>query len=86
MVAQHGPTLTSAAYADMPYTTAVIREVLRLAQIVAYVPRIATRELPVPGGPTLSSGCPFIVALASISAADPAVQAAGDVEQFRPER
>ena len=85
-MAEHGPTLTPEAYAAMPYTMAAIREALRLAQIVGFVPRLATRELPVPGGPTLPAGCPFIVALAAISAADPAVQAAGDVEQFRPER
>lgn len=29
------------------------QETLRLAQIVGYVPRMATRELPVPGGPVM---------------------------------
>lgn len=84
VVSQHGPTLTSAAYQEMPYTLAVIKETLRMAQIVAYVPRVATRELPVPGGPTLTSGCPFIIALAAMSASDPAVK--GEVDSFQPER
>jgi len=72
--------------AAMPYTTAVTKEVLRLAQIVAYAPRVATQA--VPGhrarSPGIPAGCPFILALSSISSADPAV--AGDAEQLRPER
>lgn len=86
VVARCGPSLTSEAYKSMPYTMAVIKETLRLAQIVGYVPRMATRELSVPGGPVLPSGCPFLVALAAISDADPAIQQAGDGEVFRPER
>lgn len=74
VVARHGATLTPAAYADMPYTQAVVKETLRSAQIIAYVPRVATRELQVPGGPTLPAGCPFIMALSAISASDPALQ------------
>lgn len=86
MAAKHGPTLTPAAYADMPYTMAVVKETLRLAQIIFYVPRIATRQLNVPGGPTLPAGCPSFVALAAVSASDPALQKSGDGEQFKPER
>lgn len=85
MQQQHSQELTSAAIAAMPYTTAVAREVLRLAQIVAYAPRVATRAVPGhAGSPGVPSGCPFILALSSISSADPAV--AGDAEQLRPER
>lgn len=84
VVAKHGPTLTPEAYRDMPYTLAVAKETLRLAQIIAYLPRVATRELPVPGGPTLPAGCPFLVALAAISASDPAVK--GQEDSFQPER
>lgn len=86
VLSKHGPTLTPAAYADMPYTKAVVKETLRAAQIIAYVPRVATRELKVPGGPTLPAGCPFIMALSAISASDPALQKTGDAEQFKPER
>ncbi|KAF6251874.1 cytochrome P450 [Scenedesmus sp. NREL 46B-D3] len=96
--AQHGPQLTPAAVAAMPYTTAVVKETLRTAQVIGYVPRVATQPLKVPGGgPELKSGCPFIVALGAISAADPAAAAgsasglgpdsqAGSVQDFRPER
>lgn len=64
VVSKHGPTLIPDAYRDMPYTLAVIKETLRLAQIIPYMPRMATQELPVPGGPTLPAGCPFLVAMA----------------------
>ena len=85
-MSHHGPTLTPEAYRDMPYSMAVIKEVLRLAQIIAYVPRMATREVAVPGGPTLPSACPFLVALAAISAADPALADKQYAAQFRPDR
>lgn len=93
-MSKYGTTLTPEAYKAMSYTTAVVKETLRLAQVVAYVPRMATKPLDIPnGGPTLPSGCPFIVALASISAADPALHknsssssSEGVVEQFEPER
>jgi cytochrome P450 len=86
VIAEYGDTLTPDAYKAMPYAMAVTKETLRLAQIVAYVPRMATKDLPVPGGPTLSAGCPFLVALSVISRADPALQQAADQEEFRPER
>jgi cytochrome P450 len=98
--AQHSEQLTPAAVAAMPYTTAVVKETLRTAQVVGYVPRVATQPLKVPGGgPNIQSGCPFIVALGAMSATDPAVAAAagsasgpspdsqaGTVQDFRPER
>lgn len=99
--AQHGNQLTPAAVAAMPYTTAVVKETLRTAQVIGYVPRVATQALKVPGGgPELQSGCPFIVALGAMAASDPAAAAAavsaagqgspdsqaGTVQDFRPER
>lgn len=86
VVATFGPTLTPEAYKAMPYTMAVTKETLRVAQIIAYVPRKTTRELSVPNGPTMAAGCPFFIALAAISKADPAIQAAGDGDTFRPDR
>lgn len=86
VASKYGPTLTSAAYAAMPYTMAVVKETLRLAQIIPNVPRLATRDLPMPGGPTLRAGCPFLINLEAISKSDPAVQQAGDGQQFKPER
>jgi cytochrome P450 len=83
----------------MPYTAAVVKETLRTAQVVAYVPRVAAQQLQVPGGgPEMKAGCPFIVALGAIAGADPAHQpaAAGDLAaaaaaagsswDFQPER
>lgn len=84
MVSKHGPTITPEAYRDMPYTMAVVKDTLRLSQIIAYMPRMATQELSVPGGPTLPAGCPFLIAMAAISAADPALQ--GQDSGFKPER
>lgn len=87
MVERHGLQMTPAAYADMPFTTAVVREALRCSQVVAYVPRVATRELPLPnGGPTLPAGCPFLLVLSAMSDSDPALQASGDAGVFRPGR
>lgn len=86
VLAKHGPTLTPGAYADMPYSMAVIKETLRLAQIIPNVPRIATKELQVPGGPTLPAGCPFFAAFEAIGRSDPALQKSKDGEQFKPER
>jgi cytochrome P450 len=75
--AQHGTQLTPAAIAAMPYTTAVVKETLRTAQVVGYVPRVATQQLKVPnGGPEMKSGCPFIVALGAMAGSDPAHQPA----------
>jgi cytochrome P450 len=37
-------SLTPDAYKAMPYAMAVITEALRLAHIVSYVPRMATRD------------------------------------------
>jgi cytochrome P450 len=86
----------------MSYTTAVVKETLRTAQVIGYVPRVATQPLKVPGGgPDIQSGCPFIVALGAISASDPAAanptaadalghsadsQAGAAQQDFRPER
>lgn len=86
VVAKHGSTLTPEAYADMPYSMAVVKETLRLAQIIPNVPRIATKELQVPGGPTLPAGCPFVVAFEAIGRSDPALQKLQDGGQFNPER
>jgi cytochrome P450 len=86
VASKYGPTLTPAAYAAMPYTIAVIKETLRLAQIISVVPRLATKDLPVPGGPTLRAGCPFLINLEAISKSDPAVQQTADWEQFKPQR
>jgi cytochrome P450 len=73
--AQHGTQLTPAAVAAMPYTTAVVKETLRTAQVVGYVPRVATQQLKVPnGGPEMKPGCPFIVALGAMAGSDPAHQ------------
>ncbi|KAF8064654.1 DED1 [Scenedesmus sp. PABB004] len=84
-VAAHGEALTPEALAALPYSAAVARETLRTAQVVSLVPRTATRELPAHGGgPAVPAGCPFIVALAAMSAADPALR--GDPGAFEPER
>jgi len=83
-VSKYGPTITPEAYRNMPYTLAVVKETLRLAQIIAYMPRMATQELSVPGGPTLPAGCPFLIAMAAISGSDPALHGQGDA--FKPER
>jgi cytochrome P450 len=94
VVGKHGDAFTPAAYAAMPYTLAVVKESLRLAAIIAYVPRLATQELHVPHGPTLPAGCPFIMALAALGASDPALQTSSSSghgaeeggQAFRPER
>lgn len=84
-LAAHGPDLTPAAIAALPYTAATIKEVLRTSQIIGYVPRTTTSPLQLPaGGPALPSRCPFVIALAEMSDADPAVS--GDAAAFRPER
>lgn len=84
VIDKHGATLTSAAYQAMPYSLAVIKETLRTAQIIPQMPRMATRELHIPGGPTIPAGCPFLLAMAAISASDPAVK--GREDSFQPER
>lgn len=86
VLARHGPVMTAEAYQQMPYATAVAKETLRLAHIISYVPRKTTRELSIPRGPTVPAGCPFVVALSAMSDTDPALQGAGDVHQFKPER
>lgn len=87
MQAQYGPQLTPAAISAMPYTAAVSKEALRMAQIVPYVPRVATTALQAPGGgPVIPPGCPFLVALAAMSAADPAVAADGEAQHLKPDR
>jgi cytochrome P450 len=86
VASKYGTTLTPGAYAAMSYTLAAVKETLRLAQIIPNVPRVATRDLLVPGGPTLRAGCPFLINLEAISKSDPAVQPAGDEQQFKPER
>jgi hypothetical protein len=47
VVSQYGPTFTPEAYAAMTYTMATVKETLRAAQIIGFVPRVATRELQV---------------------------------------
>lgn len=47
VVLQYGPTFTPEAYAAMTYTMATVKEALRAAQIIGFVPRVATRELQV---------------------------------------
>lgn len=71
---------------QLPYTSAVVRETLRLAQIVAYVPRVATRALPpvAPGKPGVPAGCPFLAVYSAIADADPTVK--GSESTFAPER
>eukprot|EP00879_Flechtneria_rotunda_P003605 GHRR01003841.1.p1 GENE.GHRR01003841.1~~GHRR01003841.1.p1 ORF type:complete len:402 (+),score=99.42 GHRR01003841.1:454-1659(+) len=83
--AKHGSDLSPAAIAAMKYTAAVVKETLRLAHVIAYIPRHTTKDIQAPtNGPRVPSGCPFVMALAAISSADPAV--ATDAEEFRPER
>eukprot|EP00878_Enallax_costatus_P016211 GHUV01017004.1.p1 GENE.GHUV01017004.1~~GHUV01017004.1.p1 ORF type:complete len:388 (+),score=77.49 GHUV01017004.1:1042-2205(+) len=83
--AMHGNGLTSASLAAMPYTQAVIKETLRTAQVVPYVPRSAKKPLRSQSGEqVVPSGCPFIVAFSQMSIKDPAVSP--DPEQFKPER
>ncbi len=56
VLAAHGPALTPAAAAAMPYAMAVIREALRMRPIVSGVLRKATRDIVLPGGPVIPSG------------------------------
>lgn len=83
---QHGLDLTPAAISAMPYTSAVAKETVRLARIVPGVVRKATKDIQTnnTSAPTITSGCPFIIATGAISVQDPAV--AGDSEEFKPER
>jgi cytochrome P450 len=50
VVARHGPELTAAAAADMPYADAVVRETLRLCPVVRFVWREVVEEFAVGGG------------------------------------
>lgn len=54
-----GPNLSLASLKDMTYTEAIISETMRLSQIVANVPRIATKPIDTPNAPTVPAGCPF---------------------------
>eukprot|EP00879_Flechtneria_rotunda_P028024 GHRR01030098.1.p1 GENE.GHRR01030098.1~~GHRR01030098.1.p1 ORF type:complete len:391 (+),score=127.16 GHRR01030098.1:664-1836(+) len=76
---RHIPSL-----AAVPYTAAVLKETLRMSQIIGAIPRVATQPLQTPGAPTVPSGCPFAVVLFAMSDSDPAV--AADKQSFRPER
>ncbi|KAF6256096.1 cytochrome P450 [Scenedesmus sp. NREL 46B-D3] len=82
--AEHGPTLGLAALKDMTYTEAAISETLRIGQIVANVPRIATRAINTPRAPAVPAGCPFSASFCGQSVLDPAAE--GSQAAFNPER
>ena len=84
VVAAHGEALTPAAVAAAPYASAVIRETLRMRMIVSGVMRKAEKDLELPGGQTIPSGCPVMVAFSAMAEREPAWQ--GDAEEFKPER
>lgn len=91
--AKHGPELTPAAIAAMPYTAAVVKETFRTATIIPWVPRVAEKPLQMPqGGPEVPAGCPFLVAIGAIAATDPALSSGGSSQgtdspdSFQPER
>jgi cytochrome P450 len=53
-------------------------------QIVANVPRVATKPINTPGAPAVPSGCPFSASWCGMSVLDPAVK--GSQKDFKPER
>lgn len=57
-----GPALSLRYLKDMTYTDAVLAETLRVAQIVASVPRLATKAIDTPNAPKVPAGCPFSAA------------------------
>jgi len=68
----------------MPFNAAVIREALRLRPIVPAAMRRAGRDIQLPGGAVIPSGCPVAIAFSSMAEREPAWQA--DWSEFRPER
>lgn len=84
VAAKHGSTLSLASLKAMPYTEAAISETLRLAQIVANVPRYTTKAIETPRAPKVPSGCPYSACWGGMSVLDPAVE--GEERSFRPER
>lgn len=83
VLAQH-PSLTLEALEAMKVTQAAISETLRMGQIVANVPRLATLPIQTPAGLKVASGCPFSTCWGAMSVRDPAVK--GSVDRFSPER
>lgn len=84
VAAKHCPTLGLKALGAMTYTEAAISEALRLGQMVANVPRVATKAIETPRAPPVPAGCPFSASWAGQSVLDPAVQ--GSTTAFNPDR
>lgn len=82
--AAHGPDLGPSALAAMPLAAATVRETLRVRPIVPGVMRRAERDIQLSTGGSIPSGCPFLVALSTITEREPAFQDAP--AKFRPER
>jgi cytochrome P450 len=82
--AAHGPALTPAALAAMPYATAAVRETLRLRPIVSGAMRVAERDVALSSGGTIPKGCPILMAFSSMAEREPGW--AEDWGEFKPER
>ena len=69
VVSTYGSTITPTTINAAPYTSAVVKECLRITDLIAGVPRLATKELPLPGGYVVPAGCPVLVAFSAMNAA-----------------
>jgi len=84
-VARHGPALTAAAAAEMPYADAVAREALRLCPVVRLVWREALENFDVAGGTLrVPRGSQVVCSLAQPT--DDIEAFVADRREFRPER
>jgi cytochrome P450 len=90
VVARHGPELTAAAAADMPYADAVAREALRQCPVVRFVWREALEDFAVGGGGgngpkwRVAAGTQVVCSLSQ--PIDDIPLFAADADVFRPER
>ncbi|KAF6251646.1 cytochrome P450 [Scenedesmus sp. NREL 46B-D3] len=84
LVARHGPQLSTAVLREMPYAEAVIRETLRLRNVIPGLHRVAARDIEL-GGYAVPAGTLLYSPLHLLTKSDP--RWIDEVpEAFRPER
>ncbi|WIA10314.1 hypothetical protein OEZ85_010506 [Tetradesmus obliquus] len=84
LLARHGSQLSTGVLREMPYAEAVIRETLRLRNVVPGLHRVAARDIEL-GGYAVPAGTMLYSPLHLLNKSDPR-WAGDDVEAFRPER